>query len=165
MTQRHPVTSDTAAKGQPPWQRLTDALPTPADPADQQDLLWQELDSYFRYYHRAATRHRLAYQILKVVFLLAGAAVTVLAAFGAPPAITASLAALLVVLEGAQQLFQFHANWISSRATAENLRIHAFAYAARVAPYEQASDRRDRLAAVLRDLTLTENTSWSTTMK
>jgi hypothetical protein len=77
-----------------------------------------------------------------------GAAVAVLAAADAPAAITAELAASVVVLEGVQQVFQFHPNWITYRATAETLRQNAFLYVARVGPYASAESRRDQLAEV-----------------
>ena len=103
-----------------------------------------------------ARKNRLAYQLAKVATLLLAAAVTVLAAIGAPAALSASLAAAIVVVEGLQQLFQWHANWIAYRASAETLRRHAFAYAARTPPYD-ADDRADRLANALGELTEREN--------
>lgn len=96
--------------------------------------------------------------------LVAGAAVTVLAAVSAPAALTATVAGGIVVMEGAQQIFQFHSSWISYRATAETLRQHAFLYSAVVSPYDQA-DRRDRLATLVKDVTTKESTTWSQVMQ
>jgi hypothetical protein len=144
--------------------RPTGGLPVPVDPADRGDLLWQELNAQFRWYDRAATRSRYGYQGLRLVTLVVGAAVTVLAAVGAAPVLTASLAAVVVVAEGAQQLFQFHANWIGYRATAERLRQHGLLYAAGAAPYA-GPGRRDALAEVVRDATSKENALWATAMR
>jgi Protein of unknown function (DUF4231) len=94
-----------------------------------------------------------------------GAAVAVLAAADAPSAVTAALAACVVVLEGVQQVFQFHPNWIIHRTTAETLRQNAFAYLARVGAYASAESRRDRLAQFMRDVTTNENASWTSTMR
>jgi hypothetical protein len=151
-----PVTGD--------WKRMGGALPEPSRHEDREDLLWQEMTAGFTWYDGAATRSRLAYQILKMTALAAGAAVTVLAALSAPPALTASLAGAIVVIEGAQQMFQFHPNWISYRATAEALRQEAFLYAADVAPFNDPATRRDRLAAFLKDVTMRENAKWTLTM-
>jgi Protein of unknown function (DUF4231) len=87
------------------------------------------------WYHRAASRSRVAYLTLRLVAIAGGAAVIVLAAVSAPAAPTASVAGAIVVMEGAQQLFQFHPNWITYRATADELRRQAFAYVARVGPF------------------------------
>lgn len=146
------------------WKQITDTLPAPTDAADRDDPVWQQLWAQFRWYDRAATRNRYGYQGLRLAALLVGAAVTVLAAVNASPAVTASLAAAVVVAEGAQQLFQFHANWISYRGTAESLRQHAFHYAARVAPYA-GGNRRDALAAMMSEVAARENTTWTSNMR
>lgn len=147
------------------WKRMTSELPAPPRQEDRDDLLWQELEALFAWYDKAATRTRLWYQLLKVTALVAGAAVTLLAAISAPAAVTASVAGVIVVVEGAQQVFQFHSNWISYRGSAELLRQQAFLYAAEVSPYDDAATRRNRLAAVLQELTTKETTTWSESMK
>lgn len=147
-----------------PWQQLTGDLPAPEDPAERHDLLWRELVAQFQWYDRAATRTRLGYHILRLISLVVGATVTVLAAADAPPVVTASFAAVIVVAEGAQQLWQLHRNWISYRATAETLRRHAFLYAAKVAPYHD-DGRRHALAAFMHGLTAQENTAWADSMR
>jgi hypothetical protein len=147
------------------WRELTDSLPQPEDDLQRHDLLWQQLEAHFRWYDRGATRSRYGYQGLKILALVSGAAVTVLAAIGAPPGLTASLAAVVVVAEGVQQVFQFHANWISYRSTAETLRQHAFFFTAGIEPYDDPSTRRRVLAALLRDVTSKENAEWSAVMR
>lgn len=150
--------------GREDWTRLTGTLPTPPREEDRGDLLWQELTAHFAWYSRAATRSRRAYQILKMATLAGGAAVTVLAAIAATAVLTASLAGAVVVMEGAQQLFQFHANWISYRAAAESLRQQAFLYAADVTPFDDPATRRALLAAFLTEVTSHEKAAWAHTM-
>jgi hypothetical protein len=147
------------------WRRMSGHLPEPPRKEDRDDLLWQELTVQFGWYDKAATRSRLSYQVLKLTALAAGAAVTVLAALSAPAALTASLAGVIVVLEGAQQMFQFHPNWISYRGTAETLRHHAFLYVADVSPFDDPATRRDRLGVSLRDATMRESATWTDTMR
>jgi hypothetical protein len=127
-------------------------------------VVWQELQLTFAWYDRRAKRNRIAYQTVKVTNILLAAAVTVLAAQHAPSWLTATLAAVVVALEGVQQLFQLHANWISYRGSAETLRQEAFAYVARVAPYDTAQ-RRTLLANAVRGVTAKERTSWAKTMQ
>lgn len=141
------------------------SLPAPAGPGEAEDVLWQQLEAQFQWYDRQATRARLAYYVLKVTALVLAGAVTVLAAVGAPAALTATLAAGIVVLEGVQQVFQFHSNWISYRAIAEALRGHAFQYSAQVGPYVDRATRRDRLAEAVHALTSGENAAWASTMR
>jgi hypothetical protein len=147
------------------WKRMTNSLPVPPRKADREDLLWQELVAQFSWYDKAATRTRLSYQVLKMATLVAGATATLLAAISAPAALTASVASVIVIAEGAQQMFQFHSNWISYRGFAEILRQQAFLYVADIKPYGDPATRRDRLAAALMTATTKEKTTWSTTMK
>ncbi|EOD66475.1 DUF4231 domain-containing protein [Amycolatopsis vancoresmycina] len=147
------------------WQRLDEALPSLPDPQDEADVVWQHLRAEFAWYHRAATRTRLGYQGLKTVSITVAAAVPVLAAVAAPPAWTASFAAVVVVLEGVQQLFQLHTNYLSYRGSAEAIRQLAYQYAGRVGPYRDAGTRRDALAADLHAVISDEGARWSSTMR
>jgi len=128
-------------------------------------VLWQQLVAQFRWYDQAAGRARVAYLTLKVVALVLSAVVTVLAAVGAFRALTAGLAAGVVVLEGVQQVFQLHPNWISYRSSAETLRQHAVLFVAAVAPYDDPGTRRNRVADLLSSVTAAETASWSSTMR
>jgi hypothetical protein len=151
------------APEQPPTPSQS-VLPRPADPAEYSDIVWQQLEATFTWYNTAANRTRYGYQITRLAALLLGSTVTVLAAISAPAAVTASLAAAGVAAEGIQQLYQFHANWISYRATSEALRREALSYAAKVEPYNDPATRRLKLAQTVRDLSAKENASWSSTM-
>jgi hypothetical protein len=142
---------------------MNGSLPEPPDA--QPDWVWRQLDSQFRTYDRAAMRYRLTYQTLKVLTLLIGTVVTILAAIKSPAALTASLAAGVVATEGIQQLFQLHANWISYRTAAEALRALAFAHAAQVPPYNDPATRSERLAMAIQSITAAENTAWKRTME
>jgi hypothetical protein len=139
---------------------MDDRLPIPCDPQDAADLVWAEFCGQFASYDRAATRNRFAFQWSKVAAIVIAAAVTVCAASGVFGWVTASLAAVLVVLEGLQQMFQWQRNWIDYRRTAETMRQHGLAFAARTGAYATA-DRRDRLAGVLLEVALTENKTWA----
>jgi hypothetical protein len=146
------------------WTELKGALPTPASPGHETKLVEQQFTAQFRWYDRQATRTRLTYQVLRVAALAIGAIVTVLAASSAPAALTASLAATVVVLEGVQQVFQLQKNWISYRSSAEGMRRHWFLYSARLFPYDVDVTRTGLLANAMQDVAATENSGWGTTM-
>ncbi|SFT99077.1 DUF4231 domain-containing protein [Arthrobacter sp. ov118] len=146
------------------WAKMQGSLPQPIDPAAT-GLVWREFCAQFQWYDHAATRNRRAYQILKFLALGAGAAVTVLAALGAPAPITASFGAAIVVIESGQQIGQFHPNWINYRTSAETMRQHGFFYAAGVAPYNDPHTRCDRLAQVMRKTITAESGTWADTVR
>jgi hypothetical protein len=85
-------------------------LPEPAEVGEEELLVRCEFAAIFQWYERQATRTRTGYQVLRILALVTGATVTVLAASAAPPPVTASLAAAVVVLEGLQQVFQLQKN-------------------------------------------------------
>lgn len=141
------------------WTRLTDTLPPPPAP-DDTDLLWRQFCAYLAWYEHAAKRARISYRSGRLLAVVVGSAVTVLAASGAPGVLTASLAAVVVVLEGSQQLFQFQPSWIRYRGAAETLRRNGHQYAARVPPYD-TSDRRWKLAELLDATISAEGRAWT----
>jgi hypothetical protein len=157
------MTTEVRARPAPsPLPRLPEGFPPPPD-AD--DVVWREVVREFSRYNRQAVRSRIGYLSLRLVALVVGAVVTVLAAIDAPPAVTAGFAAVIVVAEGAQQLFQLHTHWISYRATAETLRRAAFLFAAGIEPYNDPQTCRGQLATVLRDTVAAENTDWASSMR
>lgn len=145
------------------WKRLGNSLPG-GDAADS-DVVWQELDAFFSWYSRAASRNRIAYQTLTMVSLLLAAAVTVLAASSAPAVLTACVGAAIVVSEGTQQLFKFHTNWLRYRVVTETLREHGLLYAAHLAPYDDAATAQGKLGGLLRSVIEDERKQWSVQMK
>ena len=145
------------------WERLGHALPDPGPVAS--DVIWQALASYFSWFARGATRNRIAYQTLKVLSLLLAAAVTVLAATGAPAALTACIGAAIVVGEGVQQLFKFHTNWLRYRVVTETLREHALLFVAHLAPYDDDDTAREKLARLIRTVIEGERKQWSVQMR
>ena len=54
--------------------------------------------------------------------------------------VTAGLGTLIVILEGLQQLYQYHSNWISDRSTCEALKHEKFLYLGKAGIYAAAND-------------------------
>jgi hypothetical protein len=73
---------------------------------------------------------------------------------------TGGLAAVIVVLEGAQHLYQFHEQWITYRSTAEALTHERYLYLARAGPYV-GEDRQRQLAERIEGLVSQEHAKWT----
>lgn len=123
------------------------------------DALWQRITDQIAWYSTRSRSAQLAYKSVKLSQLIIGATVPVIAALQAPAAITASAAAIVVVAEGAQQLFQWHANWLNYRATAEQLKHEKLMYLTESGPYARAG-RRKVLAQRIESIAAQENTQW-----
>ena len=80
---------------------------------------------------------------------------------GASAAVAGALGAVIVVLEGLQQLFQFQQNWISYRTTAEALKHEKFLYLASAGPYREADSPDATLAERVESLVSQETGAWA----
>jgi hypothetical protein len=93
--------------------------------------------------------------------------VTVAAGRSASPWFTAALGALIVIVEGMGQSFQWHVSWVAYRQAAETMRQHAIDFVAGVEPFDtpDLDDRLARLAQIRRDVAMSENGTWARRMR
>lgn len=138
---------------------MSDQLRQPAEGGGV-DATWDRLEDQLGWYDRKSVTAQQAYKRVKLAQLVVGATVPVVAALQAPAAVTAALAAVVVVAEGAQQLYQWQTNWVLYRATAEALKHEKFLYLAAAGPYS-AEDRRRVLAERLEGLVSQEHAKWT----
>jgi Protein of unknown function (DUF4231) len=135
--------------------RPIEAVPEPA--AD--DPTWKRLEDAIDWYDRRSGENQRLYRWLKLLELAVAAALPVVAGIGSPVWVTGGLAAVVVVMEGAQHLFQFQEHWITYRSTAESLKHEHYLYLARAGPYA-GEDRRSRLATRTEALLSQEHVRW-----
>ncbi|MFI6774240.1 DUF4231 domain-containing protein [Nocardia sp. NPDC050412] len=93
-----------------------------------------------------------------------GAAVPVLAASGVIGWVTAAVAAVPVVAEGIQQLFQWHSTWLRCRSTAEALKVENFLYMTDAGHYADGG-RSTLLAERIAAITGKETDDWAESSK
>ncbi|MGY2116593.1 DUF4231 domain-containing protein [Nocardia gipuzkoensis] len=129
------------------------------EPATPHDPVLAHLDSQLSWYRSECAAAQRIYRLVKLGQIATGAFVPILAALSAPPAVTAVTAAVVVIAEGAQQLFQWQARWLLYRSTAEALKRERFLYTTHTAPYHTDS-RSTTMAERLQALTSHENTQW-----
>ena len=125
---------------------------------------WLRLEQQIEWYDRKSTHAKRWYHRLKMTQLLVAAAIPVTVAANANQVTAAVLGALIVVLEGFQQLFQFHSNWTTYRSTCERLKHEKYLYEAGGGPYG-GEDPDARLAERVEGLVSQEHAAWSTTQR
>ena len=135
--------------------RPIEAVPPPA----AEDPTWDRLEDGIGWYDRKSGENQRLYKWLKLLELAVAAALPVVAGVGSPVWVTGGLAAVIVVLEGAQHLFQFHEHWITYRSTAETLKHERFLYLAKAGPYG-GEDRHTQLAMRIETLISQEHAKW-----
>src|SRR5689334_16329713 len=95
----------------------------------------RRLDDQIDWYGRRSRHNQRWFKRLKVGQIVLAAAIPAAAAVGAGSAPLAVGGALIVVLEGLQQLEQYQQNWVGYRATCEQLVHERQLYEAQAGPY------------------------------
>jgi hypothetical protein len=122
---------------------------------------WERLESQLGWYEEKSRHHKRWYQGLKVAQIVIAAAIPVVAAAGASATVAGALGAVVVILEGLQQVFRFQENWIAYRVTAEALKREKHLCLAKAGSYA-ATDRPDALlAARVERIVTQESGAWA----
>ena len=131
--------------------------PTRAPPGS---AAWERLEDQLAWYDHASAHCKRWFLVLKVLQLVVAASIPVVAALGAEAAVAGCLGAVIVVLEGLQQLFQYQQNWTGYRATAEALKHEKFLYLSHAGPYRAGIERDAVLAERVEARVSTEHAAW-----
>ena len=78
---------------------------------------------------------------------------------------TSSLGALIVVIEGIQQLFQLQTNWTLYRSTCESLKGEKYLYLGEAGPYAAAQTPHSLLAERVEALISKEVVGWTSSQQ
>jgi hypothetical protein len=120
------------------------------------------LEDQLRWHDRKAVRAQRKYKGLKLLQLTTAAAIpVVVGGFSAGEAATAALGGLILVVEGMQQVGQYHRNWIISRATCEALEREKHLYLGHAGSYARARDPERLLAERVEALVARETAGWT----
>src|SRR6266540_2984222 len=111
-----------------------------SDPEPTTNPTMSRLEDQILWYDRKSVRSQQRFKALKMLQIVSAAAIPVAAGLHAPAELTGGLGALIVVLEGIQQLNQYHQNWLTYRSTCESLRHENYLYLGRAGPYRHARD-------------------------
>ncbi len=140
--------------------RAVEAVPSPADV----DPTWERLEDQISWYDGKSGYNQRLYKWLKLLEITVAAVLPVVAAVHSPVWVTGGLAAVIVVLEGVQHLYQYQQNWMTYRSTAEALKHERYLYLAKAGPYAEG-DRHRQLAERLEGLVSQEHAKWTASQK
>ena len=127
---------------------------------EEDDPTFTRLEDQIAWYDTKSQANQRQFKWLKVAQMGSAGAVPVVAAVGTPAAVAAALGALVVLLEGFQQLNQYQQNWITYRSTCEALKHEKYLYLAKAGPYGAAVDARALLAERIEGLISQEHAKW-----
>lgn len=120
----------------------------------------ERLDGQIAWYDRKGRECQHRYKGLKTVVIAAAAAIPVVAAFDVPVYVAGILGAVVVVVEGILQAFQYHQNWITYRSTAEALKHEKYLYLGRADVYAESKNPMRVLAERIESLISQEHARW-----
>lgn len=127
---------------------------------DASNAALARLEDQIAWYDAQSTHHKRWFKWLKGAQLVMAAAVPVAASLDLAGGLIGSLGALIVVLEGFQQLNQHQQNWVSYRSTCESLKHERHLYRAGAGPYVKASQPARLLAERTEGLVSQEHADW-----
>lgn len=112
------------------------------------------------WYDRKSGENQRWFKRLKVCQLVTAAGIPVAAGVSAPVWLVGGGGALIVVLEGLQQLQQYQQNWTTYRSTCERLKHEKFLFLAQAGPYSAAPRAEALLAERVEGLVSQEHAAW-----
>ena len=124
------------------------------------DPTMERLEDQIGWYDRKSNSNQYTFKRMKIVEILAAALIPLFAGFNLPW-IAGGSGALIAVLEGLQQLNQYHFNWITYRSTCELLKHEKYLYLGNAGPYGPAADPHALLAERIESLVSQEHAKWA----
>lgn len=121
---------------------------------------WERLEEQVEWYDRKSAHAQRWFKRLKIAQIVTAAAIPVMAGNSAPAWLVGGAGALIVVLEGLQQLQQYQQNWAAYRATCERLKHERFLFMAQAGPYASNPQPEEMLAERVEGLVSQEHAAW-----
>jgi len=116
-------------------ERVTEITPYAGDDVPREESpAWARLQDQIGWYDAKSQLNQRWFKALKICQIVVAAAIPVGAAASAPLWLIGGGGALIVVLEGLQQLQQYQQNWTTYRATCERLKHEEFLFLAGAGP-------------------------------
>jgi hypothetical protein len=135
-------------------------LDAPRRSASANGVTLERLEDQIAWYDGKSTQNQRRFKALKASQLVMAGSIPILAALRLSASIGGSLGALVVIVEGFQQLNQYQQNWTTYRSTCEALKHEKYLYLASAGPYANALDPEALLAERIEGLISQEHAKW-----
>jgi len=145
---------DTSINEAPPQESAGSHNPPGESPA------WDRVQEQIAWYDAKSQLNQSWFKRLKICQIVTAAAIPVAAGVSAPVLLVGGGGALIVVLEGLQQLQQYQQNWTTYRATCERLKHEQFLFMSKAGPYAVAPIPEALLAERVEGLVSQEHAAW-----
>jgi len=134
------------------------------------DVVIDRLEDQIKWYDRASAHSKRMFKRLKTATMAISVSIPLSAAFVTryptyTGVITGAMGATIALLEGLQQLNQYHQNWITYRSTAESLKHEKYLFLSAAGPYAAASNPKSLLAERIESLVSQEHAKWASSQE
>jgi Protein of unknown function (DUF4231) len=126
----------------------------------RRSAVWARLEDQIAWYDRKSQKNQRRFKQLKVCQIVIAAGIPVAAAASAPVWIMGGGGALIVIMEGLQQLQQYQQNWTTYRSTCERLKHEKFLFLSAAGPYQSVRHPEVLLATRVEGLVSQEHAAW-----
>ena len=134
-----------------------------ATPDTTADPIFARLEDQITWYDAKSRSAQHTFKRIKIVEILAAAAIPFLAALSFPhdKLVTAGLGVLITILEGLLHLNQYQQMWTSYRSTCEALKHEKYVYLALAGPYMNVPNPHALLAERIESTVSQEHAQWA----
>lgn len=134
------------------------------------DVVIDRLEDQIKWYDKESASSKRMFKRLKTATLAISVSIPLSAAFATryplyTGVITGAMGASIALLEGLQQLNQYHQNWITYRSTAEALKHEKFLFLSTAGPYAAANNPKALLAERIESLVSQEHAKWASSQE
>jgi|SRR5581483_8005450 len=130
-----------------------------------EDVTLDFLEDQIGWYGRKSRSNQRAFKLLKVCTIAGAACIPVLAQIPDAKYVVAGLGVGIAIIEGLQQLNQYHSNWISYRATSSALKRERLLYLAKAGVYASAEHPGALLAERIDAAVSAEHGKWESAQR
>lgn len=136
-----------------------------ASPPGPEQVTLARLDDQIAWYSGRSRLNQRRFKILKAATIISAALIPVATTAGGSTGakVAAGLGVLIAIVEGVQQMNQYHANWSAYRSTTEGLKHEKFLYLAHAGAYTEPGTAHAILAERVEALVSEENAKWFVT--
>jgi hypothetical protein len=134
------------------------------------DPIMQRLEDQITWYGSRSTKNQRMFKALKTIVIVSAALIPFLSGLNLKGEllgidythwIVGGLGILVTIVEGLQQLHQYHDNWIAYRSTCEALKHEKFVFLGAAGPYAAAANPHALLAERIESLVSQEHAKWA----
>jgi len=119
------------------------------------------LEDQINWYETRSKSNQYKFKVLKAIVIGCAALIPFLSALQASAMAVGGLGMAIAIIEGLQQMNQYHSNWITYRSTAEALKHEKYLFLATAGPYAARENARALLAERVESMVSQEHAKWA----